>query len=161
MGTRDQRAPFRYVMTWKKANDESIAVEARYQNFLKGRGKEEVLELGRVEGMRCSLMRELARNVERRYRGKGGEDLIEVDLPAGPAGEDLGRRMALIASVLQDAPDTAALQRAYDYLDSASSVEINFWASKLLDHEVGPERVVPALLLVSRAMMVRPALENH
>jgi hypothetical protein len=148
-------------MAWKKASDESIAVEAHYQNFLKGRGKEEVLELGRVEGMRCSLMHDIARNIERRYHGKGEEGIIEVDLPPGPAGEDLGRRLALIALVLQEAPDSAALQRAYDYLDSASSMEINFWASKMFDREVGPERVVPAVLLVSRAMMVRPALENH
>ncbi len=84
-----------------------------------------------------------------------------MDLPYGPAGEDLGRRMALIASVLREAPVSAALDRAYDYLDAASSVEIDFWASKLLDQEVGPQRVVPALLLVSRAMRVRPAEQEH
>jgi hypothetical protein len=143
-------------MTWKKAENERIAVEARYQNFLKGRGREEALELGWVEGHRCSLMRDLARNVERRYQHGEGDGKVSVDLPYGPAGEDLGRRMALIASVLREAPASAALERAYEYLDSASSVEINFWASKLLDQEVGPQRVVPALLLVSRAMKVRP-----
>jgi hypothetical protein len=157
MGTKDQRAPFRYVMTWKKAENERIAVEARYQNFLKGRGREEALELGWVEGTRCSLMRGLARNIERRYRHGEGDGTVTVDLPYGPAGEDIGRRMALIAAVLQEAPATAALERAYEYLDAASSMEINFWASKLLDHEVGPQRVVPAVLLVSRAMRVRPA----
>jgi hypothetical protein len=144
-------------MTWKKAENERIAVEARYQNFLKGGGGEEALELGWVEGTRCALMRSLARNIERRYRHGEGDGTVTVDLPYGPAGEDIGRRMALIAAVLQEAPATAALERAYEYLDTASSMEINFWASKLLDHEVGPQRVVPAVLLVSRAMRVRPA----
>jgi hypothetical protein len=143
-------------MTWKKAGEERIAVEARYQNFLKGRGKEEAFELGWVEGPRCSLIKELARNVERRYRHGDGDGRVVVDLPSGPSGEDIGRRMALITSVLREAPDNAALERAYDYLDSASPMEINFWTSKLLDQEVGAERVVPALLLVSRAMKVRP-----
>jgi hypothetical protein len=143
-------------MTWQKAGEERIAVEARYQNFLKGRGKEEAFEMGWVEGARCSLIKELARNVERRYRHGDGEGRVVVDLPSGPSGEDIGRRMALITSVLREAPDNAALERAYDYLDSASPMEINFWTSKLLDQEVGAERVVPALLLVSRAMKVRP-----
>ena len=155
MGTKEQRAPFRYVMTWKKAGDERIAVEARYQNFLRGRGREEALELGWVEGSRCSLMTGLARTVERRYRKESGDGMVVVDLPNGPVGEELGRRMALIASVLREAPETASLERAFEYLDTASPVEIGFWASKLLDHEVGVERVVPALLLVSRAMRVR------
>jgi hypothetical protein len=160
MGAKDQRAPFRYVLAWKKAGEESITMQARYQNFLKGRGKEEVLELGRVEGTRCFMMKELVKNVERRYKGNSGDGFVEIDLPPGPAGEDLGRRIALLASVLQEAPETATLQRAYDYLDSATALEINFWASKMFDREVGPEAVVPAILLVSRAMMVRPA-ENH
>ena len=145
------------MLTWKKGEDQRIGVEARYRNFLKGRGQEEVFELGWIDGRRCSFMSDLARDIEQQYEHDQSDGVTVIDLPDGANGEDLGRRLALMATTLREAPPVAALDRVYAYLESASAMEINFWAIKLLDQEVGPDGVVPALLLMSRAMRVRPA----
>jgi hypothetical protein len=145
-------------MTWQRNErdgGERIAVEARYRNFLKGRGQEEPIVLGWVDGPRCEMLHHLADQIKSTfYRGRD-EPFVAVDLPEGASGEDIGRRLALMATVLRASPGTAVVDRACQYLEAAPPFEINFWMSKLMDQEVGEERVVPALLLMSRSMRVR------
>lgn len=157
LATKERRTPYRYVMIWEQGEKERLAIEARYRNFLKGHGKEESIDLGWVEGTRCAYIHDLASETERKWGGRSDGAAVEVEIPFNGEGEDAARRLSLLATLLREAPETAALERAGTYVKEAPPYEIHFWMSKLLDQELGPQRVIPALLVISRSMRLRPS----
>ncbi len=145
--------PYKYILKWQQGEKERVTVEAWNRYPVSKKEKEKaVFLIGTIDGSRVIILRDLIQKIISLYNSKkfGPTQRVEFPLDDTKAIAD-AYRVGLAASVLKYAPDNDALQKASMYVLNITNEEVWFWTSKLLDQNVGRQRTISALCIVSGA----------
>lgn len=148
--------PYKYVLRWKRAERETLRVEAWPRTKYLALPKETVrpsFVIGRVSGPRTVMLYGAAKDAIEKYGCKQRGQTLAVHFPP----EDMkaigdAYRIGLAAAVLEKASSEDEAEVAMRYVLRATKEEVWFWASKILrviDTGIQTERVIQALCLVS------------
>lgn len=150
--------PYRYVVKWRKAPDETVTVEAWPKDRSLALPREiykPSFTIGKLKGTRTIMLWQAINDLEARYGSKERGRATRIDLPP----EDISAiadayRLGLTAAALNHIKSEDAAEHTLRYITRATQEEIWFWASKYLgvvDEAIKTQRVVEALCVISDA----------
>ena len=148
--------PFRYVIKWRRANPETVSVEA-YHKYPQTDGdrRNPAFIIGRASGSGLLMLRHLleraAKNNTTRKRG----NTIHIFLDGNDdKAYEAAYRIGIAVALINRAKTMQELQRGVKYVLNSTPEEIWFWTSKLLDEETGP-RTLEALAIISGSIKTK------
>lgn len=150
--------PYRYVVKWRKAPDETVTVEAWPKDKSLALPRERhkpSFTIGKLKGTRTIMLWQAINDLEARYGSKKRGRTTRIDLPP----EDISAiadafRLGLTAAALNYIKAEEAAEHTLRYITRATQEEIWFWASKYLgvvDEAIKTQRVVEAICVISDA----------
>ena len=150
--------PYRYVVKWRKAPNESITIEAWPKDkslALPEERHKPSFVIGRLRGTRSIMLWQAVNDLAARYGSKTRGRTTRIDLPPDeiPAIAD-AYRLGLAAAALSYIKSDQAAEHTLRYITRSTPEEIWFWASKYLgvvDEAIKTQRVVEALCILSGA----------
>ncbi len=143
--------PYKYVLKWYRGEKERITVEAwhRYPNTKQEKEKP-AFEIGSVNGSIVVILRDSVQKIIETYGSRKYGPTLRVEFPFDDTKAIAeAYRLGLAASVLKYAPDNDSLHRASVYVLNITNEEVWFWTSKLLDQNIGTQRTISALCVIS------------
>jgi len=144
--------PFKYLIKWRRANPEKVSVEAyhRYPHTEEEKHKP-AFTIGKAEGggilaIRHTLEKAAQQNPTHKHGNTTHILLTENDQTA----YETAYRIGLAAALIDKAQTPQQIEKTTSYTLNATSEEIWFWTSKLLDDEINT-RALDALAMLSGA----------
>ncbi len=152
--------PYKYILRWKRAEKETLRVEAWPRTKYLALPKETVrpsFVIGRVSGPRTLMLYGAAKEAieEYGYKQRGGTIAVHFP-PENMKAIGDAYRIGLAAAVLDKASGEDEAEAALQYVLRTTKEEVWFWTSKILrviDSGIQTDRVIQALCLISGAQL--------
>jgi len=150
--------PYKYIVKWQKAPNETITVEAWPKDrelALPEERRKPSFTIGKLKGTRNIMLWQTVNDLAKRYGSTQRRHTFRIDLPPDdiPAIAD-AYRLGLAAAALSHIKSDEAAEHAFQYTTRATQEEIWFWASKYLgvvDEAIKTNRVIKAICVISGA----------
>ncbi|MGB9882272.1 MAG: hypothetical protein ACPLM9_01630 [Methanomassiliicoccales archaeon] len=144
--------PFKYVIKWQKTNPEKVTVEAfhKYPHTEEEKHKPAFI-IGKAQGGGLLAIRHTLEKAAQKYPIKRRGKTTYIFLNEGDeTAYETAYRIGLAAAMINKAQTAQELQKTTHYILNATSEEIWFWTSKLLDDEINT-KALDALAVLSGA----------
>jgi len=154
--------PFKYIIKWRRTHPEKISVEAyhRYPHTEEEKHKP-AFTIGKAQGGGILAIRHLLEKAtQTNPTSKRGNTTYILLTENDPAAYEIAYRIGLAAAVVNKAQTPIEIQKGTRYILNATSEEIWFWTSKLLDDEINT-KAIEALAVISGSTNIQNNNQTH